>query len=41
MDNFTLALVVGVGAVLATLGLLVLVDKGPPETAAQPPKKKP
>jgi hypothetical protein len=40
MDNFTLAVVVGIGAVLATLGLLIVVDKGPPETVAQSPKKK-
>ena len=42
MDNFTLAVVVGIGIVLCILGWLVIADKGPPDTEALPksPKKR-
>lgn len=40
-DSFTLAVVVGVIVVIATLGLLLVLDKGAPEPSGpKPPGKK-
>ena len=36
MDNFTLAVVIGIALILCTLLGLVLVDKGAPDPAALP-----
>ncbi len=40
MDNFTLAVVIGIAAILCALLGLVLVDKGPPDPAQAPKSRR-
>ena len=40
MDNFTLAVVIGIALILCTLLGLVLVDKGAPDPAQVPKSRK-
>ena len=40
MDNFTLAVVIGIAAILCTLLGLVIADKGAPDPAQAPKSRK-